>query len=211
MKVRGTLAVYLIAVLIAEPVLSSEFLLEEQQLLASDGLNSDQFGTAVAIDGNFAVVGANGVDRDTNLEGAAYVYRLTPSGWIEDAVLQASDIAEGDQFGYAVDISGSRIIVGSPYNDDFGFNTGAAYIFERAGGQWVEQQRIVAADRSDFDQFGQSVAIDGETVLIGSPRDDDLGNDSGSVYVFARADGWQVTQPPGWPILCGPRKPVIYQ
>ena len=123
------------------------------------------------------------MDRNTNLEGAAYIYRKTASGWIEDDIIQSDDIAEGDQFGYDVDISGTRAVIGALFHNDLGFNTGAAYIFERQAGQWVQTRKIVASDRTDFDQFGQAVAIDGDTVLIAAPRDDDDGTDSGAVYV----------------------------
>lgn len=102
----------------------------------------------------------------------------------------ASDFAMSDWFGYAADVDGDYAIVGSPLNDDSGSASGAAYIFfYDSSGNWVEQAKITAADAAAADQFGWSVAIDGDTVVVGAWLDDASGNNAGAAYVFQRDQG----------------------
>ncbi|MCP3903540.1 MAG: hypothetical protein GY715_07870 [Planctomycetes bacterium] len=154
-------------------------------ILASDGGAGDQYGNAIAVDGTFAVVGAshvNGVGADA---GSAYVRRRLGATWIEDAKLAALDAAEGDEFGASVAISGTWIVVGAPKDDDHGSGSGSAYVFHRNGLEWTQFTKLTAPDAAGGDAFGGSVAIDGNTLVVGARRDDDLGSSSGSVHVFA--------------------------
>jgi hypothetical protein len=168
---------------------------EVQILLASDGVDRDLFGSSVAVDGEFAVVGANGVDGGSDDEGAAYVYRRTPTGWIEHATLAASDAGSGDSFGFSVAISGDTVLVGAHRNSNATFNDGAAYVFVRNGGSWVQQDKLVANDPGNRDFLGLYVALDGDTALVSATHDDDNGSESGSAYVFVRSgDTWSQQQ-----------------
>ena len=117
--------------------------------------------------------------------------------WGQVTKLTASDAAAGDQFGHSVSISGDTVVVGAYADDDAGSDSGSAYVFERnAGGadNWGQVAKLTAADAAAGDQFGYSVSISGDTVVVGAPRDDDAGSDSGSAYVFERnaggADNW---------------------
>ncbi len=106
--------------------------------------------------------------------------------------LLASDGAAGDVFGLSGAIDGDVIAIGAIWDDDHGFNSGAVYVYELdAKGVWSETFKIVPADGSSEDVFGRSVAVDGDTILVGANGDDDNGFDAGAGYVFVRdGDAW---------------------
>jgi uncharacterized protein (DUF2345 family) len=158
------------------------------KLTAFDGAAADEFGGSVAISGSTAVVGARGDDSD---EGSAYVFVEPDGGWAtatETAKLTATDGAAPDQFGTSVAIDGDTVVVGAG-NDDSG--KGSAYVFVEPGGGWAtatETAKLTAADGAAPDQFGTSVAIDGDTVVVGAGNDD---SGKGSAYVFVEpGSGW---------------------
>ncbi|HMV99781.1 MAG TPA: FG-GAP repeat protein, partial [Acidobacteriota bacterium] len=162
---------------------------QRQKLTASDGAAGDWFGTSVAINGETVVVGA---PLDTiganNLQGSAYVFVQTGTTWTEQQKLTASDGAVGDQFGGSVAISGETVVVGAPV-DTIGANNlqGSASVFVRSGTTWSEQQKLTISDGAVDDRFGFSVAISGETVVVGALLDDiDANSDQGSAAVFVR-------------------------
>ncbi|MBN2243444.1 MAG: FG-GAP repeat protein [Acidobacteria bacterium] len=162
---------------------------EQQKLTASDGAAGDFFGWNSAIDEDTVVIGAYG-DDDTGVEsGSAYVFVRSGGIWSQQRKLTASDGAEGDYFGDSVAISGDTAVVGADYDDDSGFESGSAYVFVRSGGAWSQQQKLTASDGAAGDYFGWSVAITGDTVVIGADYDDDKGTNSGSAYVFVRSGG----------------------
>jgi hypothetical protein len=141
-------------------------------------------GETVSISGDTIVAGARVDSRDVDLGGAAYVFVRTPNGWIEQQRLAPADIAAGDQFGSSVAISGDTIVVGAMNDDDGANNAGSAYVFVRSGTTWTLQQKLRAADPGADHAFGLSVAIEGNTVVVGSPLDGHAGLYSGSAYVF---------------------------
>ena len=150
------------------------------KLLASDGAANDLFGWSVAISGTTAVVGALGDDDNGDQSGSAYLFDTTTGQQI--AKLLPGDGAELDYFGYSVAISGSTAMVGSYRDDDNGSGSGSAYLFDTTTGQQIG--KLLPSDGSHSDQFGSSVAISGNTAVVGARWDDDNGNDSGSAYVF---------------------------
>lgn len=158
---------------------------EVTRLIASDADDNDMFGLSVAIDGDFIVVGALGKDYAT---GAAYVFQRNqggPDNWGEVAILTASDAEVGDKFGYSVGVSGDTIVVGANYEDGAGNIRGAAYIYQRnLGGEnnWGEAGKLAASDTADMDEFGCSVAISGDSVIVGAPY-------RGAAYIFDRNEG----------------------
>ena len=107
----------------------------------------------------------------------------------EQAKLTASDAESEDDFGRSVSISGDTAIIGSPFDDDGGSNSGSAYVFVRSGTTWTEQAKLTASDGASGDQFGFSVSISGDTAIIGATKDDGARPDSGSAYVFVRSAG----------------------
>ncbi len=162
---------------------------EEVKLLADDGAPNDFFGFNVALSGDTAVIGATKVDDDIRGVdvGAAYVFTRSGNSWHQQAKLTADDGAAKDEFGGKVALSGDTAVIGAIFQDDKGDNSGSAYVFTRSGTTWSQQVKLTAADGAEGDAFGQSIALSGDTVVIGAPHDDDKGNDAGSVYVFTRS------------------------
>jgi hypothetical protein len=162
---------------------------EEVKLLADDGAPNDFFGFSVALSGDTAVIGATKVDDDIRGVdmGAAYVFTRSGNSWHQQAKLTADDGAAKDEFGGKVALSVDTAVIGAIFQDDKGDNSGSAYVFTRSGTTWSQQVKLTAADGAEGDAFGQSIALSGDTVLIGAPHDDDKGNDAGSVYVFTRS------------------------
>ena len=157
---------------------------EQQKILASDGSASDYFGSSVSVSGDTAVVGAYGDDTAGAFAGSAYVFVRLGTTWSEQQKLLASDGAAFDNFGESVSLSGDTVVVGASGLS----GTGKAYVFVRSGTTWTEQQKLVASDAMPEDDFGYSVAISGDTVVVGAREDDTPGGlDAGSVYVFVRS------------------------
>ena len=166
-----------------------EFKLENPQW----GYPTRELGHSISVDGDTMIAGAP--VSHLNLQGKqeageAKVYRRDGLGvWQLEAELTASDAALSDRFGYAVSVSGDTAVVGAYYDDDGGYDSGSAYIFTRSGVVWTQQQKLTASDAAAYHYFGSSVFILGDTALIGAPGDDDMGVNSGSVYVFTRSGG----------------------
>jgi hypothetical protein len=160
---------------------------EQSKLLPSDGADQDRFGWAVAVDGDTAVIGTRFDDDNGENSGSAYVFVRTGGMWTEQAKLLPSDGAAGDDFGQYVALDGDAAVIGAEEDDDNGDDSGSAYVFTRMGDVWSEQAKLLPSDGAAGDFFG-TVAVDGDTVLIGAWADDDNGNGSGSAYVFTRTD-----------------------
>lgn len=154
---------------------------------ASDAETKDEYGRSVSIHDTTAVVGAPFEDAGGEDSGAVYVYeRDNDTEWVEVAKLTASDAAAKDRFGYSVHVSGDIIIVGARSDDDMGTNSGSVYVFRKTGGVWTELKKLNDPTGKAKDQFGHSVAMDGETVVVGARLDDGKGTNSGSAFVFER-------------------------
>lgn len=163
---------------------------EKAILIPSPAVN-DAFGMDVALSGDIAIVGAPSDNSAGADAGAAYVFVRSSGAWTEEARLTASDIAPYDEFGSAVDIDGDTAVFGVSGRDDGGNESGAAYIFVRTGETWAQQAKLTASDAGAGDEFGISVAISGDTVVVGAHADDDGAANSGSAYVFTRSgDAW---------------------
>ena len=156
-------------------------------LVADNGDTNEFFGFSVAIAGDIAVVGAQGDDENGDESGAAYVFTRSDAGWSQEAKLTANDAEAGDQFGGSIALFGETILVGARRDDHNGDQSGAAYLFTRYESDWIQQAKLTAADGEAGAEFGRSVALSDDTVIIGAARDDEKGEDSGSVYVFTRS------------------------
>ncbi len=162
----------------------------QQKLTANDGLPEDGFGTSVAISGDTIIVGASGDTVGTNAgQGSAYIFVRSGKAWSQQQKLAAADGSPFDIFGRYVAIAGNTVVV-TAGQDDIAANVdqGSAYVFVRSGATWTEQQKLTAADGAPIDFFGDSVAIAGDTVIIGA-AEDELGGGApqGSAYVFVRS------------------------
>lgn len=140
-------------------------------LTASDGKAGDEFGVAGSIDGETIVEGILGVNRlvaPIYVQGAAYVFVKNGADWTQQQKLTASDGNSKDGFGYSVGISGDTVIVGAVSISTLHFNQGAAYVYVRTGTTWNQQQILSASDGAERDRFGISVAISGDTAVVGN-------------------------------------------
>lgn len=185
--------------------LGEPLLAVEAYLKAANSERSDFLGWTVAISGNTAVVGArnedgsatsiNGMsDESATDAGAAYVFVRDAAGWSQQAYLKASDTERIDGFGTAVAIAGDTVVVGAPIKES---ERGAAYVFVRSGSNWTQQASLRADHRDITDNFGEVLAISGDTIVVGAPGEDgsvggvDGAHDNaldgaGAAYVFVR-------------------------
>lgn len=163
--------------------------IEQQKLTALDASAGDFFGDRVAVSGDTVLVSAQADDDLGDESGSVYVFTRTAGVWTEQQKLTASDGAEGDLFGTDVSVDGDTAVVGAMFDDDFGESSGSAYVFVRTAGVWTEQQKLTASDGAEGDSFGISVGLSGDTAIIGAFFDNDLGDASGSAYVFTRVAG----------------------
>lgn len=199
---------------------------EQAYLKASNTEASDQFGYAVSLSGDTAIIGApnessastdvNGNEGDNSASGAgaAYVFTRNGSTWSQQAYLKASNAEGGDNFGYSVAISGGIVVVGAyqedssatgvngNQSDNGALTSGAAYVFERNGTIWNQQAYLKASNTGGGDQFGSSVAISDNLVIVGAHQEDsnatgvdgsqaEGASNSGAAYVYVRrATAW---------------------
>ena len=161
-----------------------------QEIAAGDPLQWVRFGTSVAIDGDFAIVGATGAQSAAGVTGAAYIFRRDSSGWIQQTKLIAEDAVQNDSFGFAVDIDENTVVVGAPNSDSGETNSGAVYIFQREGETWSQRTKLISDVPASWTNFGRAVAIDGNYVIVGRPYGDGSSY-AGAAYVFAfDGSGW---------------------
>ena len=180
----------------------------------------DEFGTSVAIAGDTAVIGATredgsatGVNGAANeaasSAGAAYVFVRSGTTWTQQAYLKASQVSASDFFGLSVAIAGDTVVVGADFEDSgsTGVNSiadeaaasaGAAYVFVRSGTAWSQQAYLKASQVTSGDRFGFSVAVAGDTVVVGAFNEDgsatgvngtpdELASGAGAAYIFTRS------------------------
>ncbi len=207
------------------PITIDPVLAQQAYLKASNTEIDDSFGESVALSGDTLVVGAhqedsnatgvNGDQANNSIldSGAAYVFIREAGVWRQQAYLKASNTGLKDHFGQSVAISGDTLVVGAEGEDSDarGINgdqsnnlaekSGAAYVFIRKQGVWNQQAYLKASNTEFSDQFGWSVAISGDTLVVGAHQegssatgvngnqDDNSAWDSGAAYVFTREDG----------------------
>ena len=195
---------------------------EQARLTPSNAeANVNFFGFSVAVSGDTVVVGAQGEDSAAGAApsdisaanaGAAYVFVRSGNTWSEQARLKASNAEADDFFGLGVAVSGDTVIVGAPYEDgaagsapgDNGAESaGAAYVFTRSDSAWSEQARLKASNAEAHDAFGYSVAVSGDTVVLGAPYEDGAAGSgpgdngagrAGAAYVFTRSGSTWIEQ-----------------
>jgi hypothetical protein len=170
---------------------------EVKKIMASDGGGADYFGFSVSINDDTLAVGAEGDDNGIySNQGSAYIFQRDEGGadnWGEVTKMTPSDGGSEDNFGHSISISGDTVVVGSLHETvDGNSDQGSAYIFQRDEGgvdNWGEIAHLIASDGEADDVFGDSVSINGDSVVIGAPGDDFEDEDEGSVYVYNRNQG----------------------
>jgi len=173
---------------------------EVAQLMAADAATGDLFGWSLEVSGHRVAVGAPANDDDFVVDaGAAYVFELDPltGAPTQQTRLLAFDAQDPtrfggedyDQFGTSVSIEGDTIVVGAPLARGIDDASGAAYVFVHREGVWTPQQKLIPVDGESGNQFGISVAVLGDTIFVGAPRDHRRAYEAGTVYVFTRSAG----------------------
>lgn len=164
----------------------------EARLTAPDGATGDTFGGNVAVHGDTALVG---VMRDSDAgagSGSVHVFVRKGGQWTHQAKLVASDAKAGASFGQNVALFGETAVIGAPRDEINGVQQGSAYVFTRREEAWSEQAKLAASDGATGDVFGISVAVFGNTALVGADLHDEIAEDAGAAYVFVReGENWR--------------------
>lgn len=153
---------------------------EMSKIYPQDASAGDHFGASIAMDGEFAAVGAYGHNDN---KGVVYIFQNIGGNWIQQAKLMAADGMSSDYFGVSLSMHNGFVIVGAYGRNINGPNTGVAYVFQNDIG-WVQVARLTANTGAAGDYFGGSVAIFGKYALVGAPGTDQSGEDSGKAYVY---------------------------
>lgn len=151
---------------------------QQAELTASDGQESYQFAFSVLVSGDTVTVGAPIWSNGT---GAGYFFVRAGTNWTEQAEVGASDAANPDLFGWSSSLSADTAVVGALFKGNF---RGAAYVFVRSAAGWAQQAKLTASDAVPGAQFGDAVAVDGDTAVITAPG---TASAEGSAYVFVRS------------------------
>ncbi len=159
---------------------------QQAKLTASDAGLDNRFGISVAIDGEYALVGAFFDDDFGTRSGSAYIFKRSGSTWAQQARLLASDGAAQDLFGVSVSLDGTCAAVGARFHNKGDIpDAGAVYLFRRDGSAWNEEQKIEASDAAAQDLFHEC-SIQGDWLAVGAYKNDSMAKDAGAVYLFHR-------------------------
>ncbi|MCP5024548.1 MAG: hypothetical protein GY930_22640, partial [bacterium] len=177
---------------------------EDQRFEAVVGDWQNFYGSAVAVDGNWAVVGEHnkwrGGDSGDAHVGAVHFFERTPRGWVERQTVTPLDANRSDQFGRPVAISGDTAVVGVPNHDNGAISTGAVYVYTLANGVWSQTQKLEVRPHSSG--FGLGIGLHGDSLIVGAPGDSLVAHWWGIAYAYERIAGtWtlvQVIQPEGF-------------
>jgi len=163
------------------------------KLIASDRAGSDNFGYAVDISGNNAVIGTYG-------SNSAYLFSNDgiSDDWTEEQILSASDQVGVDiNYGRSVSISGDIAVAGAEEDNISGLtNAGSVYAYVHDGsGNWIEQAKIIASAGASYTNFGFAVSVSGDTLVVGAPKEINTYSNTGGVYAYT-STGTTVNTPP---------------
>ena len=131
------------------------------------GRRGDRFGWTVSISGDTALIGAYKDDENGSDSGSAYIFHFDGKQWTQEAKLLASDGDADDRFGCSVSISGNTAVIGAVDDEEMGTFAGSAYVYQFNGIEWVQAAKLMPGDSQSGDQFGYSVSIEGDLVIIG--------------------------------------------
>lgn len=185
----GLLLMFLLAQTVAaqSPPIPPLFVYDSSFNHPNPALN-DAFGSAIAIDGDMMVVGAPYRSDGAQYAGIAYVFVWNGTAWAYQATLSRPSGGQEDHFGSAVAISGDTVVVGSPGTNAGPIDSGIVYVFTRTASVWTQQTTLFASNSASFNGFGRTVAISGDTLVVGVPGwDIPPASEVGAVEVFTRS------------------------
>ena len=156
----------------------------ETKITASDLSNNAHFGCAISIWENTLLIGA---DRDATQgedAGAAYIFTFDGQYWTETQKLIPTQVSSFDRFGHSVSIKNQNVVIGAFQDSIIGKASGSAYVYSYSNTTWIQTQQLTPRDSNDYDQFGRSVAISDNFIIIGAFKENAPSNDSGNAYIF---------------------------
>ena len=162
---------------------------EQAKLVGDDTGPGDLLGQVLGLSGDTAILGAAGDTPVGTDSGSAYVFVRSEGVWTQQAKLTASDAGPGKKFGRSAAISGDTIIIGAPTDTPTGTDSGSAYVFIREDETWTQQAKLTGSAQALNSMFGWSVAIDGDTAVVGALGESVNGPNTGAAYVFTRTGG----------------------
>ncbi len=148
-----------------------------ERLVGGDIKSGDRFGSTVALDGGHLLIGAPA--ESDNGSGAVYVFEGSGGTWTQRSKLMPDTNGIGDRFGSSVALEGAVAVIGAQRDDEFGTNAGTAYVYQKSGGHWVQEAKLNASDAGEGDEFGFSVGVSEDFILVGTVT-------GGTTYVFQR-------------------------
>lgn len=157
---------------------------KQAKLVAEPAFVDDTLGGKVALKKNVAMLGVMLRDDKGKDSGAVVSFEREVNAWKQRQVFTAPDAKPGDAFGQSIALTKNHLVIGAPRNDVLGNDAGAAYIYKRENDTWRYQTKITASDGVAEDLFGISVAIDGNTILVGADLHDKKAENAGAVYVY---------------------------
>ena len=175
---------------------------QTQKIVAPNSTADNRFGESIAIHGDVMIVGVPRDDHNNHKNaGAVYIYtKDNTDTWTQTQKIVVSDSANEDNFGWSVAINADTAVIGVPNDDDTRKNSGSAYIYTKNSNDdsWIQTQKIVASKEhvSRGDNFGWSVAINSDAIIVGAYHDNDNGKNSGAAYIYTKdnTDTWTQTQ-----------------
>lgn len=169
-------------------LIGSSFVLN-RVIAAPPSASNVLFGTSVAIDYPFLVVGTPGDDEGGTNAGAVTLYWYTSGAWAQFSKHVASDAGASDDFGRAVSISGERFVVGAPLHDTTRSDNGAVYTFTRSAVLWYEDDSVLlpSTTATNSAHFGAALSLRGDQLLVGAPDDSYINTESGRAWLYERA------------------------
>lgn len=194
-----------------------------ERLDPADAIEGDNYGSAVRVDGDTAVVSAPLQDEFGINAGAVYIFERAPEGtggWLQTRKVGGAEVPDFGFFGKSVAVDGDVVVVGTPESlvEEDGWpdgvtNKGSAYVFERdagGSGNWGQVARLGASDGALGDEFGRACAVAGDAIAVGAQFDDDDGQLSGSVYLYNRTDDLTVEWPQTDKLTASDAQPFQY-
>lgn len=158
--------------------------LQTAKIYADDETRNDYFGSSVSLSNNRALIGAYGNDDQGSKSGSAYIFDYDGVSWTQTSKLIPDDGEAYDYFGRAVSLIENRAIIGSPGDDTSDIDTGSVYIFEFDNTNWSQTSKITAVDRGPYNNFGTSVSLSDDKVLIGATGNQINNIKSGAAYIY---------------------------
>jgi hypothetical protein len=157
---------------------------QQAKLIADPAYADDTLGGTVALKNHMAMLGVMRRDDKGEDAGAVFAFEREANSWSQKQILTAIDAKAGDAFGQSIALTARFLVIGAPRSDTPHKDSGSAYVYVREKDTWQFQAKLMAKDGAAGDLFGISVAIDGDTVLVGADLNDEQAEKAGAVYAY---------------------------